>query len=103
MARPKRDGIAEVAQLLREVLADDRLPEEARTRLSTAYEILAAKVTGAMSKDEFVALRKSLGRTQEDLAQDLGKRVRQIARYESGEVPIPVLVAQMLKELADKK
>ncbi|WP_416211175.1 helix-turn-helix domain-containing protein [Nitrospirillum sp. BR 11828] len=56
-----------------------------------------------MSRDEFVALRKSLGRTQEDLAHDLGKRVRQIARYESGEVPIPAPVAQALKELVQKR
>ncbi|TWB10077.1 helix-turn-helix protein [Nitrospirillum amazonense] len=89
--------------MLKEALADDRLPEEARARISLAHEILAAKVAGAMSRDEFIALRKSLGRTQEDLAHDLGKRVRQIARYESGEVPIPAPVAQVLRELAEKR
>lgn len=103
MARPKRDGIVEAAQLLKETLSDDQLSDASRARIVAAYNVLTTKVPGAMSPDEFISLRKTLGRTQEDLAQDLGRRVRQIARYESGEVPIPALVAQMLKELAKSK
>lgn len=103
MARPKRDGIAEAVQLLRETLEDNQLPAVSRDRIEAAYNALTTKAAGAMSADEFVAMRRLLGRTQEDLAQDLGRRVRQIARYEGGEVPIPALVAQALKDLVKSK
>ena len=45
-----------------------------------------------MDKDEFRRKRKRLRLTQEELAKRLGKSRPQIARYESGEFPVPKTV-----------
>lgn len=102
MARPNWDGISEASQLLKEVLSEQGLSEAVETRVRRAHQILSLKVDGAMPKEEFRELRRQLGRTQEDLALDLGKRLRQISRYENGEVPIPASIAEKLRELCDR-
>jgi transcriptional regulator with XRE-family HTH domain len=45
-----------------------------------------------MDKDEFRRKRKRLRLTQEELAKRLGKSRPTIARYESGEFPVPKTV-----------
>jgi transcriptional regulator with XRE-family HTH domain len=45
-----------------------------------------------MNKDQFRRKRKRLRLTQEELAKRLGKSRPQIARYESGEFPVPKTV-----------
>ena len=45
-----------------------------------------------MDKDTFRRKRKRLRLTQEELAKRLGKSRPQIARYESGEFPVPKTV-----------
>lgn len=99
MARPNWDGIAEATMLLQEVLEEKGLTAAVESRVRKAIGILSLKVDGAMPREEFRELRKKLGRTQEDLASDLGKRTRTISRYESGDVPIPAAVAQALRDL----
>ena len=42
-----------------------------------------------MNKEEFKAIRKELGRTQLDLASQLGVSLKTISRYELGETKIP--------------
>jgi len=45
-----------------------------------------------MDKDQFRRKRKRLRLTQEELAKRLGKSRPTIARYESGEFPVPKTV-----------
>lgn len=100
MARPSWDGVADACALLREALAVDGLPTSASAPIQRALAILSSKVDGAMSKEEFREIRRSIGRTQEDLASDLGVRTRTISRYENGEVPIPAAIAAAVKALS---
>jgi len=99
MARPRSDGVKEACDLLRHVLANPGLPSSAKTQIEQAIGILAPRVDGAMSKEEFRERRRIIGRTQEDLASDLGVRTRTISRYENGEVPIPAAIAEAIKAL----
>ena len=49
-----------------------------------------------MNKEEFKAIRKELGRTQLDLASQLGVSLKTISRYELGETKIPGCVESMM-------
>ena len=53
--------------------------------------------SGMMDKDQFRRKRKRLGLTQTELAKRLGKSRPTIARYESGELPVPKAIEMALK------
>jgi len=55
-----------------------------------------------MTPDEFRAIRKSLGLTQEALAERLGQHRITISRYERGREPIPPVVALAMQALRDQ-
>ena len=50
-----------------------------------------------MDKEQFRRKRKRLGLTQTELAKCLGKSRPTIARYESGELPVPKAIEMALK------
>ena len=50
-----------------------------------------------MNKDDFKVIRKSLGRTQKDLGEQLGVTARTISRYEAGKYPIPWWIAERIE------
>jgi transcriptional regulator with XRE-family HTH domain len=50
-----------------------------------------------MDKDQFRRKRERLGLTQTELAKRLGKSRPTIARYESGELPVPKAIEMALK------
>jgi transcriptional regulator with XRE-family HTH domain len=52
-----------------------------------------------MDKDQFRRKRKRLGLTQTELAKRLGKSRPQIARYESGEFPVPKAIELAMKAI----
>lgn len=52
-----------------------------------------------MDKDTFRRKRERLGLTQEELAKRLGKSRPMIARYESGEFPVPKTVELAMKAI----
>ena len=56
-----------------------------------------------MDKDTFRRKRERLGLTQEELAKRLGKSRPMIARYESGEFPIPKTVELALKMIEEEE
>jgi transcriptional regulator with XRE-family HTH domain len=56
-----------------------------------------------MDKDMFRRKRERLGLTQEELAKRLGKSRPTIARYESGEFPVPKAVELALKVIEAEK
>ena len=56
-----------------------------------------------MDKDTFRRKRERLGLTQEELAKRLGKSRPTIARYESGEFPVPKAVELALKVIEAEK
>ena len=52
-----------------------------------------------MRSDEFRRARQSLGLSQEQLAEKLGRTRRSVIRYEDGSSPIPLVVAMALRQL----
>jgi transcriptional regulator with XRE-family HTH domain len=56
-----------------------------------------------MDKDAFRRKRERLGLTQEELAKRLGKSRPMIARYESGEFPIPKTVELAFKVIEEEE
>jgi transcriptional regulator with XRE-family HTH domain len=56
-----------------------------------------------MDKDTFRRKRERLGLTQEELAKRLGKSRPMIARYESGEFPIPKTVELAFKVIEEEE
>jgi transcriptional regulator with XRE-family HTH domain len=56
-----------------------------------------------MDKDTFRRKRERLGLTQEQLAKRLGKSRPMIARYESGEFPIPKTVELAFKMIEEEE
>ena len=50
-----------------------------------------------LNKDQFRRRRKRLKLTQTELAKRLGKSRPTIARYESGELPVPKAIEMALK------
>ena len=55
--------------------------------------------SGIMDKDQFRRKRKRLKFTQTELAKRLGKSRPQIARYESGEFPVPKAIELAMKTI----
>jgi transcriptional regulator with XRE-family HTH domain len=55
-----------------------------------------------MKGRHFRKLRRGLGRTQAQLADDIGVAANTVARYERDELAIPEPVARLLKRLADQ-
>lgn len=49
------------------------------------------------SPQQFAHYRRRKGLTQTDFANLIGKNRRTISRYETGQTPIPILVAQALR------
>lgn len=60
-------------------------------------QTVSMKVSSPMSATEFRAIRESLDLSREELAVWLDVSVRTIFRHESGDAPIPKLVAQGLR------
>jgi transcriptional regulator with XRE-family HTH domain len=56
-----------------------------------------------MKKNEFIAIRKKLGKTQKDLSELLGISLKAISSYEQGWRNIPGHVERQLLYLAAKK
>jgi transcriptional regulator with XRE-family HTH domain len=56
-----------------------------------------------MDKDTFRRKRERLGLTQEELAKRLGKSRPMIARYESGEFPVPKTVELAFKVIEEEE
>jgi len=59
--------------------------------------------SGIMDKDQFRRKRKRLRLTQTELAKRLGKSRPQIARYESGEYPVPKAIELAMKAIEAKE
>ena len=59
--------------------------------------------SGDMDKDSFRRKRERLGLTQTELAKRLGKSRPQIARYESGEYPVPKAIELAMKAIEAKE
>lgn len=55
-----------------------------------------------MTKEMFRKHRTRLGLTQAQLAAMIGRHSNTIARYESGELPIPQIVAIALQSISPK-
>ncbi len=60
-------------------------------------------LTAAMDKNEFISIRKKLGKTQKDLSELLGISLKAISSYEQGWRNIPGHVERQLLFLAAKK
>jgi transcriptional regulator with XRE-family HTH domain len=56
-----------------------------------------------MDKNTFRRKRERLGLTQEELAKRLGKSRPMIARYESGEFPVPKTVELAFKVIEEEE
>ena len=56
-----------------------------------------------LDKDQFRRKRKRLRLTQTELAKRLGKSRPQIARYESGEYPVPKAIELAMKAIEAKE
>ena len=56
-----------------------------------------------MDKDSFRRKRERLRLTQEELAKRLGKSRPTIARYESGEFPVPKAIEMALKVVEEEE
>lgn len=54
-----------------------------------------------MHRDELKKMRQSLGLSQEQLAEKLGRTRRSVIRYEDGSSSIPAVVTMALQQLAD--
>ena len=64
---------------------------------------LEEELFGALSPTDFRRLRKAAGLSQEALARQLGRTLRQVARYEQGHTTVPHWIADRLRELANEK
>lgn len=56
-----------------------------------------------MEAQTFKEIRQDLGLKKKELADTLGKSIRQIEYYESGKTPVPFLVAQWIADMQYKK
>ena len=61
------------------------------------------RIVARVKGDDLAALRKKLGLTQADFAEQLGVHVNTLARYEREELSIPEPVARLATMLAGKR
>lgn len=62
-----------------------------------------SRTAAVMEKNEFISIRKKLGKTQKDLSELLGISLKAISSYEQGWRNIPGHVERQLLYLAAKK
>lgn len=87
---------------LEKELRDHLTPGQQR-RLEEATRMLQTHSLDALSAEEFRDIRRQAGFSQETLARELNRTVRQVARYESGRTPIPFGIARRMAALRKDK